>query len=141
MVELNLFYTNLLFLIPGIAFIVASALKWILIRIYTWKTLNVVDFFWSWWMPSWHSAIVTSLTTAVAIKNWIFSDEFAITIAFTVIIIYDAINVRYEAWKHAKAINNILWKKKFNESLWHLPSEAFAWSLVWIITAIVLYFL
>lgn len=137
--ELNFFYSHSLYIIPGIAFIVASVLKWILIRISTWKPLKPVDFFWSWWMPSWHSAIATSLTTAIAIKDWIWSDTFAITIAFTVIIIYDALNVRYEAWKHAKAINNILWKKKFNESLWHLPSEVFAWSLVWIITAIVLY--
>jgi acid phosphatase family membrane protein YuiD len=61
--------------------------------------------------------------------------------AFTVIIIYDAINVRFEAWQHAIAINKSLWEKKFKESLWHLPSEAFAWSLLWIIVALLLYYI
>jgi acid phosphatase family membrane protein YuiD len=60
--------------------------------------------------------------------------------AFTVIIIYDAINVRFEAWLHASAINQSIWEKKFKESLWHLPSEAFAGSLIWIIVAVILSF-
>ncbi|MDR0771522.1 MAG: divergent PAP2 family protein [Candidatus Peribacteria bacterium] len=52
--------------------------------------------------------MTTSLTTAIAIKNGIYSDEFAIAISFTVIIIYDAINIRHEAGKHAEAINEII---------------------------------
>jgi acid phosphatase family membrane protein YuiD len=48
-------------------------------------------------MPSVHSAVVVSLTTSVALKLGIDSDLFAICLAFTVIIIYDAINVRFEA--------------------------------------------
>jgi acid phosphatase family membrane protein YuiD len=48
-------------------------------------------------MPSVHSSVVVSLATAVAIKHGINSDLFAISMAFTVIIIYDAINVRFEA--------------------------------------------
>jgi acid phosphatase family membrane protein YuiD len=60
--------------------------------------------------------------------------------AFTVIIIYDAINVRFEAGLHASAINEHLWEKKFKESLWHLPSEAFAGSMVGILVALALYY-
>jgi len=48
-------------------------------------------------MPSVHSSVVVALATAVAIKSGITSDLFAISMAFTVIIIYDAINVRFEA--------------------------------------------
>jgi acid phosphatase family membrane protein YuiD len=59
--------------------------------------------------------------------------------AFTVIIIYDAINVRFEAGQHAVAINESLWEKKFKESLWHLPSEAFVWSLLGLVVALILY--
>jgi acid phosphatase family membrane protein YuiD len=48
-------------------------------------------------MPSAHTAVAVSLTTAIAIKHGIWSDLFAISMAFTIIIIYDAINVRFEA--------------------------------------------
>jgi uncharacterized protein len=48
-------------------------------------------------MPSVHSALVVSITTAIAIKYGIASDLFAIALSFTVIILYDAINVRFEA--------------------------------------------
>jgi acid phosphatase family membrane protein YuiD len=53
-----------------------------------------------------------------------------LSLAFTVIIIYDAINVRFEAGEHAKAINEFLKQKRFKESLGHLPSEAFAGSIM-----------
>jgi acid phosphatase family membrane protein YuiD len=61
-------------------------------------------------------------------------------LAFTMIIIYDAINVRFEAGLHASAINQHLWEKKFKESLGHLPSEAFAGSVLWIFIAFVLFY-
>jgi len=48
-------------------------------------------------MPSAHSAVVVSLTTAIALQHGIDSDFFAIAMSFTVIILYDAINIRYEA--------------------------------------------
>jgi acid phosphatase family membrane protein YuiD len=60
--------------------------------------------------------------------------------AFTGIIIYDALNVRFEAGLHASTINDFLWEKRFKESLWHLPSEAFVWSILGIIVAVILSF-
>jgi len=137
--ELNIYYQNLI-LVPAVAFVVTVLLKWIFIKIKT-GNIDIAWALWSWWMPSVHSAVVVSLATAVALKFWISSDLFAISMAFTVIIIYDAINVRFEAWQHAIAINKSLWEKKFKESLWHLPSEAFAWSLLWIIVALLLYYI
>ena len=133
----GIFYDHLI-LVPAIAFILSVVLKWIFSIIKKWK-LDLSVALWSWWMPSAHSAVVVSLTTAIALQHGIDSDFFAIAMSFTVIILYDAINIRYEAWLHAKAINKYIWEKKFRESLWHLPSEAFAWSIVWIITAVVLY--
>jgi acid phosphatase family membrane protein YuiD len=81
------------------------------------------------------------LAAAVAIKHGIQSDWFAITMAFTWIIIYDALNVRFEAWLHASTINDFLWEKRFKESLGHLPSEAFAGSLLGIATAVLLWYM
>jgi acid phosphatase family membrane protein YuiD len=137
--ELNLYYQNLI-LVPAVAFVVTVVLKWIWIKIRTWK-FDITASLGSWWMPSVHSSVVVALATAIAIKHWIWSDYFAISMAFTVIIIYDAINVRFEAGQHAIAINEFIWEKKFKESLWHLPSEAFAWSLLWIFVAVVLYYI
>jgi len=134
------FYSNLIF-VPAITFVIAILIKWFIIKLKT-KELNLSAALWSWWMPSVHSAVVVSLTTAVWLKLWFTNDLFAVCMAFTVIIIYDAINVRFEAWLHAEAINKLLpdWKK-YKESLWHLPSEAFAWCLLWIVVASIMYYL
>lgn len=136
--EYNIFYQNLL-LIPAITFFVTVLVKWIAVRVQTGK-IDLIRSFWSGWMPSVHSSVVVSLTTAIAIKHEITSDLFAMALAFTMIIIYDAINVRFEAGLHASAINQHLWEKKFKESLGHLPSEAFAGSVLWIFIAFVLFY-
>lgn len=95
-------------------------------------------------MPSVHSALVTSITTALGIKYGIFSDIFSIAMVFSMIIIYDAINVRFEAGLHAKALNQLNCSKEkptnynFNESIGHLPGEALAGSIIGIIIAMIL---
>lgn len=137
--EFNTYYQHLI-LVPAVAFVVTVFLKWVSIKIKTWK-LDIAGALWSGGMPSVHSSVVVALATAVAIKYWPSSDLFAISMAFTVIIIYDAINVRFEAWQHAIAINEFIGQKKFKESLWHLPSEAFAGSILWIIVAVVMYYI
>lgn len=126
-------------MIPGVAFIATVIFKLFFFKLTTWKW-KFDSALWSWWMPSAHSAVMTSLATAIAIKYWTNSDLFAITITITVITIYDAVNVRYQAWLHAKALNKLLDKNKYNESLGHLPSEAFAGWILWILVAIILYF-
>lgn len=136
--EFNFFYSHLIS-IPTVAFLLAVIIKWISSMYQNWK-FDMKKALWSWWMPSVHSAVVTSLTTAVALKYWVSSDLFAISLGFTVIIIYDAINIRYEAWLHAVAINKLLWEK-FKESLGHLPSEAFAGSVLGIVTAMFLFYI
>lgn len=135
--EHNIFYQNLL-IIPAITVVVTILFKGLIFK-FLWKDNHLNLALWSGWMPSAHSSLVTSLTTAIAIKHGIDSDIFALALVMTVVIIYDAINVRYEAWLHAEALNK-QWNN-FNESLWHLPSEAFAWSILWIIVAVILKFI
>ncbi len=136
--DYNIFYQNLL-LIPAITFLVTVVMKWIAVKMQTGK-IDLIRAFWSGGMPSVHSSVVVSLTTAMALKHWVESDYFALAMAFTVIIIYDAINVRFEAGLHAVAINEHLWEKRFKESLGHLPSEAFAGSILGIIIALILFY-
>lgn len=137
--QYNQFYTHLL-LVPGMAFVIAVFLKWLFEWLKNGKW-DAVRALWSGGMPSVHAAVVVSLATAVSLKYGVQSDLFAICLSFTVIIIYDAINVRFEAWLHAEAINEAIWEKKFKESLGHLPSEAFAWSLLGILVAVWLYYI
>jgi len=135
---MNYFYSNLLF-IPAFTFVLAIVIKWLSIKIKN-KKWDINAALGSGGMPSVHSAVVVSLTTAVGLKLWISSDLFAVCLAFTVIIIYDAINVRFEAWLHAEAINKLFpeWKR-FKESLWHLPSEAFVWCVLGMVVAYLMY--
>lgn len=136
--EFNIFYSHLIS-IPLVAFLLSVIIKGFSFVFHNWK-FDIKKALSSWGMPSVHSAVVTSLTTAVALKYWVSSDLFAISLWFTVIIIYDAINIRYEAWLHAVAINKLLWEK-FKESLWHLPSEAFVWSVLGILTSVFLFYI
>jgi len=132
---INIFYDNII-LVPVVTIIITILLKGIVFK-FLWKKDHVSLALWSGGMPSAHSSFVASLTTAIAIKHWINSDLFALALVLTVVVIYDAINVRYEAWLHAEKINEKLWSN-LKESLWHLPSEALAGSILWIIVAIIL---
>lgn len=135
----NIFY-NTLITIPSVAFLVSVILKGIFSTLSSGK-FSLAAAFWSGGMPSAHSAVVVSMTTAIALKYGMTSDLFAIAFAFTMIIIYDAINVRFEAWLHATAINQAIWEKRFKESIGHLPSEAFAGSILGIMVALILFYL
>lgn len=134
----NIFYDSVI-LVPAVAFVLSVLIKGILVRTSSGKW-DAERALWSGGMPSVHSSVVVSLATAFALKYGIHSDFFAIVMGFTVIIIYDAINVRFEAGLHAKAINEELGEKRFKESLGHLPSEAFAGSMLGIIVAVILFY-
>jgi len=136
------FFAHYIILVPIIAWIAAVILKGFY-GIHM-KNFSISQTLGSGWMPSVHSALVTSITTALGIKYGIFSDIFTIAIVFSMIIIYDAINVRFEAGLHAKALNELSCTHEkstsynFNESIWHLPEEAFAGSVIGIIVAMIL---
>lgn len=94
-------------------------------------------------MPSAHSTFVVSILTAMGIKHGITSDYFTISLVFAIIVIYDAMNIRYQSGLHAKAINKMNSHEDYslNESLGHTPLEAFAGGLVGLTTAAILMFL
>ena len=140
---MNIFREHIL-LVPIFALMITTLLKSIYVGtlkdffllIMKWKISSAISkMLESWWMPSVHSSFVSSLATSVALKEWINSDLFAITLVISLIIIYDAVNVRWEAWLHAKELNKILnnkWESKLSETIWHLPKEAFVWTVLWI---------
>lgn len=56
-------------------------------------------------MPSSHSAFVSSLTTALGIQYGLNSPYFAVATVFSLITMWDATGIRYQASKHAKILN------------------------------------
>lgn len=58
-------------------------------------------------MPSAHSAFVTALTTAVALRSGIDSDIFAVSFVFAAIVAYDAFRLRGHVQEHARRINRL----------------------------------
>ena len=58
-------------------------------------------------MPSSHSAVVCSLTTAVGFSEGISSNLFAFSVIFTMVVLRDALGVRRAAGLQAKALNNL----------------------------------
>ncbi len=70
-------------------------------------------------MPSGHSAAVSSLVVVVAFHRGIESIEFTIAAMFALIVMYDAIFLRYEVGFHAKEINRLNPKAQLEESLGH----------------------
>ncbi len=92
-------------------------------------------------MPSAHSTFVVALATAMGVKHGAWSDEFMICLVFSIIIIYDAMNVRYQAWLHAKVLNVINpddTSTPLNESIGHTPFEAVVGGIIGFFTAVVL---
>jgi uncharacterized protein len=77
-------------------------------------------------MPSAHSTFVIALATSMGVKYGPWSDMFLICLVFAIIIIYDAMNVRFQAGLHARALNTLTPHDgiMFNESIGHTPIEA-----------------
>lgn len=98
-------------------------------------------------MPSSHSATVCSLVTAVGMQYGLDTYEFAMAAVLAIIVMYDAINVRQEAGKHAKWINiinatmdpNIRIDKKFKEYLGHTPFQVIVGGIIGIVVAVLVH--
>lgn len=133
---MDAFFVHYIIFIPFVAYVVATLLK----GVFLWKkkTFNINAMLSTGGMPSGHSALVSSIATAVGIKYGPFDDHFAIVLVFAAIVIYDAMNIRYQSGLHAHALNKIRGEKQLNESLGHLPSETFAGSVVGVIVAALL---
>ncbi len=102
-------------------------------------------------MPSSHSAAVASLTTAIGIDSGAGSPMFAISVIFSVIIMFDAAGIRRHAGEQAVFLNRLieefhyLFKEmlsnqaniKLKELLGHRPSEVIFGALLGIAVSLV----
>ena len=130
---MNYFFAQHLILIPFVAYIVATLLK----GFFLWQKsrFNLQAMLSTGGMPSGHSALVASLATGLGIKYGPLHDLFVLALVFAAIVIYDAMNIRYQSGLHAHALNTIKGEKKLNESLGHLPSETLVGSMIGVFVA------
>lgn len=104
-------------------------------------------------MPSAHSALGASVAVGTAQQYGISSAYFALALTFALIIMYDAMGVRFAAGRHARAINMIVKRldaiapekdaplrqsiEELQESLGHRPSEVVWGALLGIFMAVI----
>ena len=95
-------------------------------------------------MPSSHASTVVSLSTGVWLLKGTSSIEFAISMVFSSIVLYDATGIRRQAGKHAKALNRLvesiekkdgieIISEELKEFLGHTPIEVFWGSVLGVI--------
>lgn len=96
-------------------------------------------------MPSAHSAMVSGLATAVGMQQGFGSTLFVVTMAFAVVVMFDASTVRRATGLQARLLNQIvdeifkqhhLSTQKLKEILGHTRMEVFAGMLVGIATGV-----
>ena len=100
-------------------------------------------------MPSSHSSFVTSLTTIIGLTKGFDSVYFAICLIFSLVVMYDAMGVRYETGKQAEILNvlvkgNKTFKEKtilLKEKVGHMPIEVFCGCLLGVVVASVFYYI
>ncbi|WP_455582290.1 divergent PAP2 family protein [Dysosmobacter sp.] len=95
-------------------------------------------------MPSGHSATVTALAVSAGMEYGFSSGVFAIAAVLAVIVMHDAMSVRLEAGKHAKAINELLALMgsseapdiKLKELLGHTPIQVCSGAVLGLLIAV-----
>ena len=134
---------NKILMVSMIAWALAQLLK-MLVYYCILKEFSIERMFGAGGMPSSHSALVVSLSTAIGMVEGVESTNFAIAVVLAGVVMYDATGVRQAAGKHAKAINRIVKqlssKNTFDdislkELLGHTPIEVIAGALLGVIVA------
>lgn len=134
--------------IGSISWLIAQVMKMIVHLIAT-KKLDFSRLVDSGGMPSSHTALVVSLSTAVGLTEGWHSVAFAIAACFAMIIIYDATNLRRSAGYHAQVLNDVVPQllkgkllgegfafPKLRELLGHNPLEVFVGGILGILIAL-----
>ncbi len=124
-------------IIPFIVVIFSQFIKFLIEAILN-KKIDISRFFNGMGgMPSSHSALVSSVCTLTFLdSNGNFS-LFGVTFIFSLIVIYDAMGVRFQCGLHAKEINKIS-NSSLTESIGHKPIEVIGGIVIGIITTLLI---
>jgi hypothetical protein len=96
-------------------------------------------------MPSSHSALMVACTLSIGLFDGFERPLFALAVAITMVVIYDATGIRRQAGKHAQIINSMiadlasghpLKTEQLREVLGHTPLQVFMGTLLGLTTTI-----
>lgn len=145
--NLNAIFQNRVLEVMLTAWLLAQVIKIPLDFLYTrrwnWALLLSVG-----GMPSSHSALVTSATVAIGLYHGFDNPLFALGLAITMVVTYDAAGVRRQAGIHAQRINMVFEEllrghqvdqNELREVLGHTPLEVTGGVLFGIIVAVVMW--
>jgi hypothetical protein len=141
-------YPELICCVAG--WLVSSLLK-IPVYYFVHRKVNFARAFGTGGMPSSHAATMTATTLAIGLFSGFAHPAFAIAVAISMIVIYDAAGVRREAGYHAEALNKLVDElfaisktplvdqKRMKEMLGHTPIEVVGGVLTGLATTLVLW--
>lgn len=112
------------------------------------KKFDVHRLFGSGGMPSSHSSFLCAVSMAVGFQEGFSSSLFAVSVCFTMVVMYDAAGVRRAAGKQAAVLNRIIddmfkngkgWDdEKLKELIGHTPVQVMAGALLGILVGVLL---
>ena len=146
-IDLVEFSKNYIFGTTVAAWVIAQSIK-VLLGILREKRFNFRWFVGTGGMPSSHAAGVSALSTSIGVAYGFDSALFAVTLVFTLIVLFDSQGVRFSTGKMAGVLNKMLddiyWKKRLDdkqlkEFLGHTPVEVFAGIALGILVSLLLY--
>jgi len=129
-----------------LAWVAAQVIK-VLLVLFDEKKLDLSKMISSGGMPSSHSALITAMTASVGKTTGLDSVAFAIAAVTSLVVMYDAANVRREAGKHAELLNKIardlypdnhMNQEKLKELLGHKQIEVAAGAILGITIGVLL---
>ena len=141
---MEFFSTYKYIIVPLIVWFIIQNYKWISELIITGK-LNFKRIIGAGGMPSSHSALVSTLTTMIGKYEGITTPIFAVSLVFSLIVMYDASGVRRAAGKQAKMLNKIVETpgltnvevgEKLVEVLGHTPIEVIVGVIVGVLAGL-----
>ena len=142
--------TNKILIVGIVSWFLAQVLKCISNLILT-KKFSIERLFGDGGMPSGHSATVVSVAVATGLYEGFNTAIFAVAMILAIVVMHDAMNVRYQAGKQAELLNamadvfekltgaDLPNEEKLKELLGHTPLQVAAGCLLGIATAIIMY--
>ncbi len=141
---MNIIFSNEIIVVSFLGWFIAQSLK-IFSHFAATRKVDFSRMVGSGGMPSSHSPLVASMTTAIGILDGFGSSVFALSLGMACIVMYDASGVRLAVGKQAKILNEILediQKHKFEteklkELIGHTPLQVFAGAILGVAIALI----
>ena len=142
--------TNKILIVGIVSWFLAQVFKCISNLILT-KKFSIERLFGDGGMPSGHSATVVSVAVATGLYEGFDTAVFAVAMILAIVVMHDAMNVRYQAGKQAELLNamadmfekitgaDLPNEEKLKELLGHTPLQVAAGCHLGIATAIIMY--